>query len=220
MGCNFRSATNPKKQLIIATRNPDKLREIRAVLSDLKLEFLSLIDFPDLPEIEEDGQTIEENAIKKATEIHNHTGLPCLADDTGLEVDSLGGAPGVYSSRYAGETATYADNCRKLLEEMEGIPYPQRTAHFRCVMALVTKNKVITTEGVCEGYILTQMRGQNGFGYDPLFWVEPYGKTFAEMEPELKNRISHRAIALNKMKPHLLNLFSTEDFGLCSGKFK
>jgi len=189
------------RRLLLATRNPDKVREILAILEDLEVEILTLQDFPDAPPVREDGQTLEENAIKKACSAFEVTGLPALADDTGLEVDYLGGAPGVLSSRYAGENASYEANRRKLLGALQGVPWQQRAARFRCVVAFVPNNDELwLTEGVCEGLITEEPRGEGGFGYDPIFWVPSYQMTFAEMPPDLKNRISHRAIALRDMK--------------------
>lgn len=197
----------PKAKLLVATGNQDKLREMKAVLNGIPVQILSIGEFPDLPEVEESGATLVENAVQKAREIHDRTGYPALADDTGLEVEALAGKPGVYSSRYAGENASYSENVRKLLEEMKGLPEPQRRARFRTVIAFVNGNHVITTEGIQEGIILSQQRGNNGFGYDPVFYVPEYGQTFAEMPTELKNQISHRGKALRKMRQTLERRF-------------
>lgn len=188
------------KKLVLATRNKDKVREIREKFTDLRLEILTLSDLAPIPPVDEDGRTIEENAVKKARTVFEYTGLPTLADDTGLEVDYLDGIPGVRSSRFAGEGARYSDNNRKLLQLMEGVPEEKRGARFRCVMALADGNGVITAQGICRGKILTGMRGQNGFGYDSIFFVPEYGKTFAEMTLTFKNKISHRGKALEKIK--------------------
>ena len=196
-----------EKTLVIATRNPDKLSEIREILADTGIDIVSVSDFEGVPEVEETGATLEENALLKARAVHRATGLPALADDTGLEVDALGGRPGVYSSRYAGENATYADNVRKLLQELEGVPAEQRTARFRCVAAFVTDHHEETSEGICEGVIIQEPRGEKGFGYDPVFYLPEFGKTYAEMTPEEKNRVSHRAKALNRMKEKLERFF-------------
>ncbi len=198
------------KKLVIGTRNQDKLREIRAILRDTDIQVLSVHDFEGVPEVEETGITLEENALLKAQAVHRATGYPALADDTGLEVDALGGMPGVYSSRYAGENATYADNVRKLLRALQDTPEKERTARFRCVAAFVDGNYQVTTEGICEGVILREPRGAGGFGYDPVFYVPRIGKTFAEMPAQLKNEISHRAMALRKMKEVLLRYFDEE----------
>ena len=192
--------SNPKLKIVLATRNSDKIREIRDVLSGLDIDIFTLDQFPDIPEVVEDGSTIEENALKKAIAVSDATYLLSLADDTGLEVDYLDGKPGVFSSRFAGEDATYSDNCNKLLELMKGVPAKQRTARFRCVIALTDQNIKKLIEGVCEGVITEEKRGRGGFGYDPLFYVPQYDKTFAEMTPAEKNKISHRGQALQKAK--------------------
>jgi XTP/dITP diphosphohydrolase len=187
------------KQLVLATRNADKVTEIRNILKLGNDELMSLLDFPQVPEIEETGSTILENALIKAREAFRLTHLPCLADDTGLEVDSLGGAPGVHSSRFAGENMSYADNVRKLLSLMQGIPSEKRSARFRCVVVLKDRSREEWIEGVCEGVILNELLGDGGFGYDPVFFVPEMGKTFAEMTLEEKNNISHRGKAFRKM---------------------
>lgn len=193
--------------LVVATRNLDKLCEINAVLTRTNIKILSMHDFPDFPEVEEDRQTLDENAIKKAEEIQKFTGIPALADDTGLEVDALLGKPGVYSSRYAGEQASYADNVRKLLDDMKEVPEKNRHAKFRTVMALKNNRKIWTVEGTQSGRILFETRGNGGFGYDPIFVVPEYNQTFAEMSLELKNQISHRGKALIKINKLLVEHF-------------
>ncbi len=187
-----------RRRVVLATRNRDKLREIARLLDPKQFELLTLDDFDDFPEVEEDGTTLEENALKKAREVAAATGLLTVADDTGLEVDALGGQPGVYSSRYAGEKAMYADNVQKLLRELRGVPQEKRTARFRCVAAIVDGSRQVTVEGVCEGLILEEPRGEGGFGYDPVFYVPELGKTFAEMDTEEKNAVSHRGKAFRK----------------------
>jgi len=182
-------------QLVLATHNRDKVVELRQSLQGLPIQILSLDHFPDAPEVEEDGDTLEANAIKKALAIHAHTQLPAVADDTGLMVDALNGAPGVYSSRYAGPQATYADNVQKLLHELRGVPELQRRAEFRTVMALVSDGKTHLVEGRCRGRITLAPRGNNGFGYDPVFFVPELNKTFAELTLAEKNQISHRGKA-------------------------
>lgn len=189
-----------KKRLVLATRNKDKVTEIREILNDQEFDILYLLDFPEIPDVIEDGETIRENALKKAQQIYQATGIPTVADDSGLEVDYLGGAPGVHSSRFARENATYAENNAKLLSLLADVPPEQRTARFRCVMAYADSERTESVEGVCEGIILESLRGSKGFGYDPLFYLSEYGKTFAEMELRLKNQISHRGIALRKLK--------------------
>jgi XTP/dITP diphosphohydrolase len=185
----------------MATRNAGKLREIQAILSPLGLKILSLRDFPDVPEIIEDGQTFEENAVKKAAVVARQTGRMAIADDSGLAVDALQGRPGVFSSRYAGENATDAERYQKLLKEMAGILQAARGAAFICAMAVASpEGKVEVVEGQCRGEIALAPRGSHGFGYDPVFYLPALDKTMAEVEPEAKNRISHRARALEKLK--------------------
>ena len=182
-------------QLVIATRNANKLREIRSVLGLNESQVKSSFDFPQIPDVVEDKDTLEGNAIKKAMTIASATGCWALADDSGLEVDALGGAPGVYSARYAGEHCSYMDNCNKLLFELDG--QTNRRARFRTVLALVNLvGEVRTLEGAMDGVITTSMRGNDGFGYDPVFIPEGYDLTYAELDPEEKNRISHRGRAL------------------------
>ena len=188
-----------RNRLVIATRNADKVREIWDILKMGGWELLSLLDFPTVAEIEEDGRTLLENALKKARTCFRETGIASLADDTGLEVDSLGGAPGVFASRFAGENVSYADNNRKLLDLLKDVPEEKRTARFRCVVALVDGGGERWVEGVCEGIVLRECRGEEGFGYDPVFYVPAEGKTFAEMHPNEKNRISHRGKAFRQM---------------------
>lgn len=190
-------------KIVLATKNKDKIREIKKILSDLPVEIKTMADFEGIPDVEEDGATLEENAIKKATEFHKFTGLPAIADDTGLEVDALNGAPGVYSSRFAGEEASYEDNRKKLLRELENVPEAKRGAQFRCVVAFADGSRRMTTEGIVRGKILREERGDSGFGYDPVFWVPEFEKTFAEIDLEKKNAISHRGIAFRKMKTEL-----------------
>ncbi len=188
----------PTMKLIIATRNPHKLEEIRAIFDFQGLEVLSAFDFPDIPDVVEDGDTLEANAIKKAVEIAAATGSWALADDSGLEVFALGGAPGVYSARYAGEECSYEANNEKLLCELA--VKEDRSAQFRTVIALSDpEGNVQTLEGACPGVIIEELRGTNGFGYDPLFVPEGYAETFAELDSGVKNRISHRARALQKV---------------------
>lgn len=182
-------------KLLIATRNPHKLEEIRSVLNVQGLTLLSSLDFPDIPDVEEDGSTLEENAVKKAVELCLATGLPALADDSGLEVEALNSAPGVYSARWSGEGCTYADNNLKLLRELAG--QTGRRAQFRTVIALARPGlRPQTVEGRVQGKIADAPRGDKGFGYDPLFIPDGFNQTFAELPAELKNRISHRARAL------------------------
>jgi XTP/dITP diphosphohydrolase len=183
-------------QLVLATRNANKLEEIRDVLGLNPHTVKSSFDYPQIPDVVEDKDTLEGNAIKKATTIAAATGCWALADDSGLEVDALAGAPGVYSARYAGEHCSYLDNCNKLLFEMEG--KTNRRARFRTVLALVNLvGEVRTLEGAMEVTILTEMRGEGGFGYDPVFMPDGYDLSYAEFDPAEKNRISHRGRALH-----------------------
>ncbi len=182
--------------LVIATRNAHKLEEIHAIFDFRGLEVCSAFDFPHIPDVVEDGETLEANAVKKAVEIARATGCWSMADDSGLEVAALGGAPGVYSARYAGEPCSYADNNAKLLRELAG--RSDRTARFRTVIALSDPaGNARTVQGCCAGQIIEAPRGTNGFGYDPLFVPEGHALTFAELPAEEKNRISHRARALH-----------------------
>ncbi|HAA88990.1 MAG TPA: non-canonical purine NTP pyrophosphatase [Peptococcaceae bacterium] len=202
------------KKIVIASRNPGKIAEFRQLLAELPLEVLSLLDFPEIPEILESGLTFRENALLKARTVTSYTGLTALADDSGLEVDYLGGAPGVYSARYAGPECDDAANNQKLLAELAGVPLEKRTARFRCVIAITTpRGEEFFCEGVCEGKIGYTPRGESGFGYDPLFIVPALGKTFAELGPEVKNRISHRAQAMRLAREILERLVGTNGEG-------
>lgn len=193
------------RELVLATRNPHKGEELSALLGDTGIRIRTLAEFPDAPDVEEDGETCEANAMKKATEIARATGLPAVADDTGLEVEALGGRPGVYAARYAGEGATYEDNCRKLIRELAGVPRAQRTARFLTVAALaIPGGEVQVTRGVLEGSITEEPAGTQGFGYDPVFFVPELGKTLAQLTPVEKNRISHRAKAFAQVRELLL----------------
>jgi XTP/dITP diphosphohydrolase len=195
-------------KIVLATGNRDKVRELRHALDGLAIEILTREDFPGLPDTIEDGSTLAANALKKAREIRTATGLMAMADDTGLEVEALDGEPGVYSSRFAGLGATYADNVKLLLERMRSIPEKHRDARFRCVIALVEPTGAeILVEGICEGRILTESRGDGGFGYDPVFFVPSHGKTFAEMSVAEKDGISHRGLAMAKMRKLLEERF-------------
>lgn len=188
-------------QLVLATNNRDKIREIRDLLDDLPITILTRDDFLEFPDPEETGTTLEENATIKAQAIAGFTDLPALADDSGLEVDALDGAPGVYSSRFAGHGCTYRDNNEKLLRELDGVPDDKRTARFRCVIAVAWSDDDITlVEGVAEGKIAADVAGREGFGYDPVFFYPPTGKRFSEMTLEEKNLVSHRGRALQKAR--------------------
>lgn len=187
-------------KIVLATRNENKIQEMSEILKDTGIELLSLEDFKDIPEIIEDKETFKDNALKKAREIFKSTGIISLADDSGLEVDELEGRPGIYSARFAGKKATHEQNNDLLITQMKHVPEDQRTARFRCSLALVGDEIEIVTEGVSEGTILSERKGDNGFGYDSLFFYPELGLTFAELDSEQKNKISHRALAFDKMK--------------------
>ena len=187
--------------LVLATGNRDKQQEMKAFLQDLHLTIRTLDEFPAAPVVIEDGETCRSNAAKKAREIARFTGMLTLADDTGLEVDALGGRPGVYAARYAGVHATYEDNCRKLLDELTGVPMDQRGARFLTVVAIADSDAAVEfVEGVLLGRIADHGSGMHGFGYDPVFVVPELGKTLAELTLDQKNQISHRGQALAKAK--------------------
>ena len=187
------------KRIVLATNNKHKINEIKGILSGLAAEILTLEDFPGAPKVEETGKTLEENAILKAEAIHGFTGLPSLADDSGLEVDALRGAPGVLSSRFAGEHCSFEDNNRKLLRMMSDLPWEKRGAKFVCVVALAKdSNQTVTLRGEVNGLITLEERGEKGFGYDPVFYLQSLNKTFAQLSFEEKNRISHRARAFGR----------------------
>jgi XTP/dITP diphosphohydrolase len=190
---------------VVATGNRHKVEEIRAMLADLPVTVRPLADFPGAPEVVEDGATYRENALKKARSAAKFTGKPALADDTGLEVDALGGQPGLYAARFAGEGCTFQDNVRKLLLLLKGVPSPRREARFVCVIALVDPTgREQVVEGELRGRITESQAGSGGFGYDPVFYVPAVGKTLAELTAEEKNRISHRRRALDKARAIIL----------------
>lgn len=193
-------------KIAIATRNAHKLEEIHAIFDFQDLEICSALDFPDIPDTLEDRDTFEGNAIKKAQELCDATGLMAIADDSGLEVDALDGAPGVYSARYAGEPCDYTANNEKLLRELAD--KKNRRARFRTVIALCRPGKEpLTVDGKCEGVIIDAPRGTNGFGYDPIFVPDGYDQTFAELPADVKNKISHRANALAEASRHWKEIF-------------
>lgn len=186
-------------EIIIATRNEAKLKEILRIVGNEDIRFKSLRDFPGTPEIEENGKTFRENAIIKACAVAKMTGMIALADDSGLEVDALGGEPGIYSARFGGENLNDRKRNILLLKKMEGIPEERRNARFVCTVAIATPDgNVNVAEGFCNGKISFSPRGNSGFGYDPIFLIPSFDKTFAELGPEIKDNISHRAIALRK----------------------
>ena len=191
-------------RIVIATGNAGKEREIRDILSGIDVELLGRKDFPPFPDPSEDGDTFLENAMSKAKAVHAATGLPALADDSGLEVEALGGDPGIKSARYGGEGLSDGQRCRKLLQALDGVPREKRGARFKCMMVLYpapgSENGALVTEGELYGRIETEPSGENGFGYDPVFYVPEEGMTVARMEAGEKNRISHRYRALVEMK--------------------
>jgi XTP/dITP diphosphohydrolase len=202
-----RSTERPIEEILLATRNPDKVRELTALLGDLEIRIRTLAEFPASPDVEEDGTTCEANALKKAGETASATGIPSVADDTGLEVDALDGRPGVFAARYAGDGATYEDNCRKLLRELDGVPLERRTARFVTVAALaLPEGHTQVATGTLVGVIAEECSGSQGFGYDPVFFVQELGRTLAELTAEEKNRISHRAKAFRSMADILRSL--------------
>jgi XTP/dITP diphosphohydrolase len=187
--------------ILLATHNQDKAKEFQSIFAGIGIDVKTLDAFPQVGPIKEDARTLEGNALKKAQEVFRLTGIPSLADDTGLEVRYLNDAPGVYSSRYAGPGASYAENVRKLLSALRGVPPRRRAARFRCVLAFVPSGgKYELADGVVNGAILESPRGDGGFGYDPVFLPNGHAQTYAQMELETKNLISHRALAGQKMK--------------------
>jgi len=184
--------------IVLATRNKGKTREIREMLKSFPIEIKNLDDFGPIPEVEEDGETFDDNAYKKAAFAARVLGYPAMSDDSGLVVTALGGHPGVRSARYAGETATDAENCEKLLREMKG--KADRSAAFECVISIaIPTGAALTYEGRCEGELLESPQGENGFGYDPLFFFPAFGKSFAEVPMAEKSRVSHRGKALQEV---------------------
>ena len=194
----------PAPRIVIATGNPGKVEEIRVLLGDLGVELLSLADLPPRPACPEDGDTYEENAVRKAVYHSAATPHLTIADDSGLEVDALDGAPGVRSARFAGAAAGSAEKCARLLERLDGVPDDARTAAFHCVVALARAGRTIRTfHGVCRGRISTRPGGAGGFGFDPVFFFPPAVRTFAELDPDEKNRVSHRGQALGLLREYL-----------------
>lgn len=194
-------------RLLVASHNLHKIAEIKALAAHLKLQIVGLPEVDQYPEVLEDGDTFKANAQKKAVEIANLSGEIVLADDSGLAVDALNGAPGVHSARFAGEPTSDERNNQLLLQKMKDYPLDQRGAEFRCVMALALPDgRLEFSEGICRGVILFEPRGDGGFGYDPLFFIPELDLTFAELEPELKNRISHRSLAMKEMLQIINNL--------------
>ena len=187
-------------EMILATHNLDKCKELQATFIDTNIKILTLQDFPDIEEIIEDGNTLEENAFIKSKTVFNLTNIPTISDDTGLEVDALNGAPGIYSARYAGEQCSYSDNVNKLLLDMENIEEKNRTATFKTVVTYVSKDLELVAEGSVKGLITRKPYGRKGFGYDPIFYVLSENKTFAEMNINEKQKCSHRGNAIANLK--------------------
>ena len=194
--------------IVLATLNPHKIVELNALLSDVSVHVLSAHDAGFDEAIDETGATLEENALLKARAVARATNLPVIADDSGLEVDALNGTPGVYSARFAGPQCDAADNRRLLLKKLSGVEPARRTAQFRCVIAFVRGDIERTFEGVCRGSILTEERGVQGFGYDAVFLPEDKKQSLAELSPEEKNKISHRAKAMELFKAQLQDLLT------------
>ncbi|MFP3982703.1 MAG: XTP/dITP diphosphatase [Desulfurivibrionaceae bacterium] len=192
-------ADQPLQMIVLATRNQGKVREFQELLEGYPIDLKSLNDFGPIPEVVEDGETFDDNAYKKALFTAKALGIPAIADDSGLVVEALDGAPGVQSARYSGDNATDRDNMAKLLQELAG--QENRQAAFECVISIaVPSGPALTYEGRCKGLITEEPRGAKGFGYDPVFYSPELGKTFAEAEPEEKNRISHRGKALAEIR--------------------
>ena len=187
-------------RIVLATRNKHKTEEIKTLLKDLRLEILTLNDFPGVPVLKEDGSTFQENSLQKAHAVYLHTKIPALADDSGLEVFFLNGRPGVISARFAGYGATDEENNEKLLGQMRGVAPRRRRAQFRAVLTFFGDNGTEVAEGICPGRLAESPRGTNGFGYDPIFIPDGFSRTYAELTSEEKNKISHRAKALEKMR--------------------
>jgi XTP/dITP diphosphohydrolase len=199
-------------RLLVATNNPGKQREYQQLLAPLGLLLLTPQDLAQAPTVLESGRTYAENARLKALAYQRASGLLTLADDSGLEVDALDGEPGLYSARYAGPIADDTERYRLLLTRLEGVPWEQRTARFCCVVVLAAPGGAThSAEGICEGFIALQPRGHNGFGYDPVFYFPEHDCTMAQLPPELKNCISHRARAVQKMLPILHRILSQSD---------
>lgn len=185
--------------ILISSNNKDKIKEIKEIFDNENVNLLALSQFPDISEVVEDRNTLFENALKKARVLFEYTNIPTIADDTGLEVDALNGAPGIYSARYAGENVSYDDNVNKLLNEMQGITDEKRTARFKTVAVFYSGSLCFHETGIIEGTILNTRKGKGGFGYDPVFFIPEIGKSFSDMTIEEKNKISHRGQAFTKL---------------------
>jgi len=192
------------KEIIVATKNEGKAKEFVQMFAPMGFTVKTLLDYPEIEDVEETGTTFEENAIIKAETVSKQLGTIVISDDSGLMIDALGGKPGVYSARYAGNEKNDEENIAKVLEELKGVPTDKRTARFCCVIAVAApKKKTLTFNGACEGSILEEKRGELGFGYDPIFYVAEEQKSMAEIPSETKNKISHRADAIQKLKAQI-----------------
>jgi len=193
-----------KTEIVLGTRNHGKIAEFRSLFRGMPTRLLSFYDLPEMPAVQENGRTFQENAEKKARTIARKTRRVAVSDDSGLEVDALGGEPGVFSARFSGENATDRENTRRVLRLMESVPWEARDARFVCVICIADpRGNTSCATGVCQGRISFEMRGTHGFGYDPIFIPEGYTLTMAELGPEVKNRISHRALAMQQFRPML-----------------
>lgn len=190
------------REIIIATKNAGKVKDFETLFSPKGFKVKSLLDFPEIEDVEETGVTFAENATLKAESISSALNKPVIADDSGLAIDALNGEPGVYSARYAGENKDDNANIEKVLQKLNDVPFEKRTARFHCALAIAVPGKrTEIVEGTCEGHILEEKRGENGFGYDPIFFVEKWRCSMAELTKEQKNQISHRANALKRLAP-------------------
>lgn len=199
-------------KLLISTKNKNKIKEIKEYLKDMSgFEILSLDDIDNPPDVIENGNTFEENAIKKARQLADFCGLTVMADDSGLEIDALGGEPGVLSARYAGDNSSDTQRNELVLRKMQNVPDAQRTARFVCAIAIAHRSVIYIDNGICEGIITREMKGEGGFGYDPIFYLPEYNKTMAELDLQQKNKISHRAKALEKSLVTLKNILELQN---------
>ena len=187
-------------KIILATHNPDKCKELEKAFKSYKIKIYTLRDLPEIEKIIEDGTTLEENAFIKSRTVFNLTKIPTISDDTGLYVDSLNGIPGIFSARYAGENCSYSDNVNKLLYNMKNIDDSLRNATFKTVVTYVSQDLELVADGGVKGFITRESKGDNGFGYDPIFYVPEYNKTFAEMDINEKQKCSHRAVAISNLQ--------------------
>lgn len=198
-------------ELLVATGNQGKLREIKELLKEFDINVTSLKDYPDLPKIEEDGKTFAANAIKKAVTIAMYTKKLTLGEDSGLEVKALNNRPGIHTARFSGENATDEKNNAKLLKMLQKVPLKKRQARYRCFASLADGGKIVAlVSGSCSGLIALKRKGTNGFGYDPLFYIPRYKKTFGELDSTIKSKMSHRALAFKKVKKVLRDYLANQ----------